>query len=138
MIWRSFQKILPYFCRNFIWKFQNGNHILIGLDAIKGVDSDLNIGPQLLSLLHQKGVFFWAQGIVGWKNAIPLWKTDRALGIDGVLAAQWNKIIWNMRNVGLYKTEDRDCIEWQAKKDRSNILVRDIYFSLIDQQRDPS
>jgi len=135
-MWRSFQKILPFFRRNFIWNLQNGNNILIGLDAIKGVDSDPKIGPQLLMFLHQKGIFFWAQVIKGWKNVIPMWKMDRDLNIEGVLAAQWNNIIWNMKYAGIYKTKDRDRIEWQAKKGSPNILVRDIYLSLLEKQRE--
>jgi len=137
-IWRNFQKILLFFCRNIIWNLQNGNNILIGLDAIKGVDSNPKIGPQLLMCLHQRGIFFWAQVIKGWKNAIPMWKTNRDLDIEGVLAAQWNSVIWNMKNAGIYKTEFRDCIEWQTKKGSPNILVRDIFLSLLEQQRESS
>lgn len=137
-IWRSFQKVLPFFYKNIIWKLQTGNSALIRFDAIMGVEMDPPIAPQLLSILHQKGLFYWAQVIKEWKEAIPQWKSNRELGLEGTTAAQWNKIIWTMKNAGIYKTEDSDSIVWQVKKGRSNVLVRDIYLSMIEQRRETS
>lgn len=58
MIWRSFQKILPVFKRSIIWKLNTGNNILIGSDAIMGVEMESPFPPPLLALLHQKGLFY--------------------------------------------------------------------------------
>lgn len=138
VIWRSFQKILRFFRRNFIWKFHTGNKILIGLDPIMGIDSDPSTDPQLLSFLHQKGIFFWAQAIAGWKGAILIWKTGQDLGIEGNLAAQWNNTTWNMKCAGLYKSVDKYILGWQVKKGSCNIQVKDIYLALLNQLRDPS
>lgn len=130
-IWRSFQRILPFFCRNFIWAFHSGCNILIGVDSIKGIDS-VSISPQLLSILHSKGIFFWAQVIEGWKSVVPQWKTCKNLGLDGAMASQWKSVIYHMRSAGFHRSEDRDQIEWQTKKGNPLVLVRDIYLSLIE------
>lgn len=50
------------------------------------------------------------------------------------MSSQWNRVICNMRNAGIYISEDRDDIEWQAKKGSPLVLVRDIYLSLIELQ----
>lgn len=57
------------------------------------------------------------------------------LGLQGTMAAQWEKIIWTMKNAGIFKTEDRDKIIWQVKKGQPNVLVSDIYLSLIELNR---
>lgn len=132
------ERFYLFFCGNLIWNFHNGNNILIGVDAIKGVEMVQSITPHLLSLLHQKALFYWAQVIEGWKDDIPQWKSNKVLALQGDMATQWKSIICNMKYAGFYKIKDRDSIEWQVKKGRSTVLVRDIYQSLIDQRVETS
>lgn len=92
-IWRSFHKIHCFLFKNLVWNFQTGNNILIGLDLMLGGEEVSPIPPQLLHILHQKGIFYWAQAIDEWQGAIPSWKSANVLGLNGLLASQWNNII---------------------------------------------
>lgn len=138
VIWSSLTKVSQYFFKRMLWKFQSGNHILIGIDPISGVQSDSPFLEKLLTAFHQKGIFFWAQVINGWQGSIPTWKTTNELGLEASPTDSWNKIIWDMKLAGLYRSEVNDSIIIQIKEGKSNVQVKDIYLSMIANHMDVS
>lgn len=43
-------------------------------------------------------------------------------------------IIWKMKLYGIYKREEEDDIVWQGRDGKINVLVKDIYLSIIEEQ----
>lgn len=88
--------------------------------------------------LHQKGLFYWSQVLHGWQGFVPIWKSAIELGLDDTLTDLWNKTLWDMKLAGFYKSEENDSIVLQIKEGKSNVLVKDIYLSMMENFMDDS
>lgn len=65
-------------------------------------------------------------------------ESAETLDLNVDLAPQWDKVIWSMRNRGIFRTEEVDQIIWKGYKGRSSVYVKDIYNLLqLDKSNPP-
>lgn len=118
-----------FFLQQLAWRFQNGNSILIVVDPILGAREECSIPENIKNSLHGVGIFVWGQAIEGWQGPLPIWKEAHNIGLNGHVALQWNKIIANIKNIGICRMEPRDYLTWKGKMKADIIIVADIYLS---------
>eukprot|EP00253_Pinus_taeda_P022450 PITA_22450 len=130
-IWLSLRKIGIFFLKNLTWQFQSGKKILIGRDQFMSSAEVIDVLDPLLFFLHRKGLFYWDNLITGWQGSIPLWKEVESLGLPVDIAIQWNHIRTRLRNCGIFRSAEQDCLMWRNAKGMSSIHVKDVYQDLI-------
>lgn len=126
-IWHNFNKIRHCFLQNFCWAFGSGHRIFIGEDNILGIRCDFTLTNDLVQCIHSSGIFYQNQAISTWTGHYPIWKRSDEMGLEDLLAGEWERMRIELRWPGIRREASGDRITWQGKMKVGCMVVTDIY-----------
>lgn len=83
--------------------------------------------PDLLAVLHSRGLFTWDKLILSWSSSLPIWKDADSLGLPHALRQSWELATKHFIDIGIKKTGSYDELIWSKQNSSLTLRVKDLY-----------
>lgn len=78
-----------------------GKEIIIGRDCILGTEIEMHYIDALTHNLNSKGYFYLAHEMKSWSGITLIWKRAEQIGLTGVVARIWDRLLNVLHNSGI-------------------------------------
>ena len=113
------------------WKPGDGWSIRIGRDLILGMTGLYKLPVSLLEQLLQRRIFYLAQAAKpNMADGFTCWSDAQNLGLSGDEGRVWNKYIFDLKNLGICLSQEKDTLCWSRNLKDGSITAALAYRSM--------
>jgi hypothetical protein len=130
--WKNLINALPLLVHWLAWKPGSGFSIITGKDMILGMDRGSFLSAELIKHLNDHHVYylFQARSATTVGTCYTKWLSCVELGLEGVMADEWETYRKRLIDVGIALTEASDELKWTGGDCTGILTTKNVYNAL--------